>query len=90
MNAEQARSWLMVIADDAMGMEYDDRQAKEIAGLIERMDAALTELIRLKDLKDAHGKTEEYLRDQPLAWEQARNVTEAEAWKNAAEGLDND
>ena len=39
-----------------------------------RLDAALAELLRLKLIKDTHGKTPEYLLLQPLAWEQARKA----------------
>jgi hypothetical protein len=35
---------------------------------------ALEELVRLKDLKDGWGKTDEYERAQPLAWHAARDV----------------
>lgn len=35
---------------------------------------ALSELVCLKDLKDKHGKTESYLRRQPEAWKQAKDV----------------
>jgi hypothetical protein len=36
--------------------------------------AALTELVALKTLKDTEGKTAEYQRRQPLAWEAARTA----------------
>lgn len=40
------------------------------------LDAVLAELLRLKLIKDTHGKTPEYLLLQPLAWRQARKARE--------------
>ena len=44
---------------------------------IERYEAALKELIRLKNLKDKEGKTYEYLVKQPLAWKAATEALSA-------------
>lgn len=41
---------------------------------IEVLSAALLDLITLKDYRDWHGKTPEYLEKKPLAWQQARDV----------------
>lgn len=43
---------------------------------IRELEAALRELVALKALKDAQGKTPEYERRQPLAWDAARAVLE--------------
>jgi len=51
-----------------------EKSRKEIIDKNKRLDAALAELLRLKNLKDTQGKTPEYLRDQPKAWEQARKA----------------
>lgn len=40
----------------------------------ENITSALRRLVKLKDHKDEHGKTEEYLKAQPVAWEVAREV----------------
>lgn len=40
----------------------------------ERYEKALRELVRLKDLKDKDGKTDEYLQAQPLAWKAANEA----------------
>jgi hypothetical protein len=44
-------------------------------------EAVLKELVRLKELKDKHGKTEEYLKAQPLAWEAANEALSGEGEK---------
>jgi hypothetical protein len=41
-----------------------------------RFREALAELVALKDLKDAHGNTPEYLERQPKAWDTARKRLE--------------
>jgi len=38
------------------------------------MEAVLRELVELKDIKEKHGKTEYYLKQQPLAWAAARKL----------------
>lgn len=45
---------------------------ERIVGEYDARSRALSELISLKSLKDARGKTEEYERRQPLAWAAAR------------------
>lgn len=40
----------------------------------DELRAALIELVTLKDIKDRDGKTEDYERRQPLAWEAARSA----------------
>lgn len=35
---------------------------------------ALLELFALKELKDKHGKTPEYLKRQPIAWQKAKEA----------------
>jgi len=42
--------------------------------LVARKDSALRELIYVKELKDSVGKTPEYERRKPIAWENARSV----------------
>lgn len=46
--------------------------AEHIAGLV----GALEELLRVKWIKDTHGKCDDYLRRQPLAWEDAKKALE--------------
>lgn len=44
---------------------------------IEQLQATLTELVRLKDLKDAgmgHSQHKDYTKNKPLAWDAARKV----------------
>ncbi len=41
---------------------------------IERLHGALSELVRLKRLKETHGRTEEYLACREKAWERAEEV----------------
>jgi hypothetical protein len=53
-------------------------QVKEQQAEIDRLREALTKLVRLKKYKDKHGKTGDYLRDQPIAWKQAQSALEDE------------
>lgn len=41
---------------------------------LERVTNALRALVKLKEHKDAHGKTPRYTNEQPKAWEEARNA----------------
>lgn len=55
----------------------------------EKCRRLLMELVQLKELKDTSGKTEDYLKRQPLAWEQAReflNLPKIEHAKDKDEG----
>lgn len=45
-------------------------------GRIATLEAALRELVALKALKDDQGKTPDYERRQPLAWDAARAALE--------------
>ena len=42
----------------------------------EELEAALKELVELKDIKDSDGKTNDYLERQPKAWVNARKLLE--------------
>jgi competence protein ComGC len=46
----------------------------EVLEMASKQKAVLTELVRLKDLKDAHGSTSEYERDKEIAWQKAREL----------------
>jgi hypothetical protein len=48
--------------------------ATECAGKAQGLVDALQELVNLKRIKDQFGKTDEYLNNQPLAWETAANA----------------
>jgi hypothetical protein len=50
------------------------KQATALQAKCGRCEKALKELVRLKVLKDKHGKTEEYLKAQPLAWKSANEA----------------
>ena len=50
------------------------RRAAKLHRERDRLQAALDELVYLKDLKDAKGKTPEYEARQPLAWQAARRA----------------
>lgn len=43
---------------------------------VESLEAILLELVELKNLKDTLGKTPEYLRRQPQAWDTAKRLVE--------------
>ncbi len=47
---------------------------KELEDTHYRFVAVLTILLELKDHKDAFGKDEHYLMNQPIAWANARNL----------------
>lgn len=51
-----------------------NRRTPESVSRTNLLVAALRSLVYLKSIKDAHGKTDEYLRRQPLAWELARKA----------------
>lgn len=51
---------------DALNFEY--LQSIMLLG------AALDHLVRLKGIKDTEGKTEKYLHEQPIAWENAKQA----------------
>ncbi len=46
---------------------------------IYQLEAALQELVTLKNIKDRDGKTDDYLARQPEAWEVARKLIEVES-----------
>lgn len=52
----------------------DSSPISDQVAIIKEAREALDELYRLKTVKDVLGKTVEYLRDQPLAWNRARDV----------------
>ena len=58
-------------------MSADDLAA--LRGRVAELEAVLAELARLKIHKDAFGKTDEYLRRQPAAWERVRAAVNASA-----------
>jgi len=51
-----------------------DKQVLEKKAEIDELKAVLQLLVELKRVKDTEGKTEFYERNQPLAWERARNL----------------
>lgn len=55
------------------------REAAKLRKERDELRAALDELVYLKDLKDASGKTAEYAARQPLAWAAAREAIGREA-----------
>ena len=67
-----------VLTDVVLASDYDRdiadlwRQRDEALARLAQLEAALVELVALKDWKDKYGKDMEYQRDQPVAWEKAR------------------
>ena len=53
------------------------RQRDEALARLAQLEAALVELVAIKDWKDKYGKDMEYQRDQPVAWEKARDALAA-------------
>lgn len=47
---------------------------KENKARIARLEAGLKTLVTLKEYKDTRGKSDEYLREQPVAWKNARDL----------------
>lgn len=48
---------------------------------------ALLELFTLKELKDKHGKTPEYLKRQPIAWQKAKEALNKWKGKEVVDGI---
>lgn len=63
--------------------KFHVRKENETACPVEEVVEALQELLRVKWIKDNHGKCEDYLRRQPLAWEAAEKALAAlpEHWR---------
>ena len=51
-----------------------EAELEDLTAERDRYKAALGELVALKELKETHSKTVEYLRRQPLAWQRAREA----------------
>lgn len=67
-------------------MDYAEDLIDALVVETKSLRAALVELVALKDLKDAFGKTPDYEDRQPKAWEAARAALEKTQIAGSTEG----